>query len=465
MSQDEITSVEVASVEFKHRPERNELKIGAKKDITDLRQRIMRSRLHLREKRKELRDERARASDLETDFMQSIRESWELGTVPDKESLFELYATLQETRNLLGPLEDDYDQEEDGYNAAEFELDEKEERLYLKKPDSSSPNDYQGSFPGSIPTDSTASSLTSHKSESSESHKAIVFEYWSRVGDGNLVREKLEDLRFEHAQILNNMRVRDNLDVEPYTENVEFLAAFKEKEAEVLVEMLDIKADVKRLEQGALEKGIRLDKNSSMGLVQPRMTIDSGALKEKEQSLQRAQSDSSLPHFLARFKICTGARARINSWILSNLGHSRLERVQHKNILFQALRIDSIDHKTWKRYVFENWDSDDGGESPTGSGEDVPSPEGATRRKPSLDVLRKGQVPSPSGRGHRASKAATYPDTYFYQGLKSPAFDEVVNGLLADCESNVPAIRDSAFPYSPGGIEIDVLPEYQSRSA
>ncbi|MCJ1364680.1 hypothetical protein MMC16_003795 [Acarospora aff. strigata] len=328
----------------------------AHRKIARLREKIGSSRLRLKEKRNELREGRTRASDLDAQFIRVIRQSWQEGQIVDQGSLSGLYQEVQAARDILGPLEDDYNQEEDELDEAEFELNDQEEQVYSLYPGDMSSAGSDGEDERSVPSsfvflDSTRNDVA----ESAQPGKSALDEYKSRLGDVNIISERLEDLRLEREQYLEEERLRDRIDLELYPPNRVFLDAYDDHHAELKQKLDHAITDARRLRQKALEEGAVVDE-----LLSPATPIFNRyrALPSRDDEapalFTEHQSDGVVPNLLNDF---ASTRARINRWILDTLKNSPVERANHKAILM-AINDQCLDDEVWARLVFKYWRRD-----------------------------------------------------------------------------------------------------------
>ena len=419
------------------RPERKRLKKG-KNRVAGLRQEIMGNRLRLREKRRELRDEQTNALDLETKLMQSMREFWELGILPDKVIVDNVYSSLKEARDRLGPLEDNYDYEEDEHNALEFQLDEEEAELL----DNGTESGHQSTAPGTSESEAAVF----------EALNPIVNEYYSRVGDANIIHERLTDLQVEHTQLLNDTEFRKNHHVKLYTANVEFLAGVDKRYDELDAELEKAEADIAKLGQKATEMGFKIDARSPIRIARPLIPSKEPVFKETVPVLHRnTQTDDVLPYLLSDY---FEVRARITRWILHNLRYSPVERAKYGDML-EELERDSIGDGTWAHEVFEYWRIDGKDESFDGSWDDIRQQDGfRSQNIHLLDGGEKGKLhfPLPT---RKAYKAIRDHDVFFGEGVKD---------YSAYRDESIQATLDRGYPYPANSIEQDLLPRYESRS-
>lgn len=435
-----------ASQEVGIRPERKRLK-SEKNRIARLRQKIMGNRLRLREKRRELRDEQANAIDLQTKLMQNIQLFWELGVIPDKATVDSVYASLKEARDRLGPLEDNYDWEEDEHNALEFQLDEEEGQHVVDETESGHP--------------STAPVTPESEAAVGGSVNPIINEYCSRVGDANIIHERLIDLQIEHTQLLDDSEFRENHHISPYPENVEFLAGVHKRYHELNAELEKVEADIAKLGQEATEMGYDIDLRSPIRIVHPLLPSKETPLPKKQPPFKETtpilhrttQTDDVLPYLVSDY---VEVRSRISRWIFNQLRYSPLERVHYSNILVEELERDSIDDETWARNVMEYWKVGGKVESFDGSWDDIQQQDGF--RSQNVHLLNRGEKRKlyfPLNT-RKALKAVRDHDVFFGEGVKD---------FSAYREDSIRATLDRGHPYPADSIEQGLLPEYESRSA
>lgn len=406
----------------------------------------MSNRLRLKEKRTQLREERMRASDLDAQLVGAIRRVWEQDQAVDKDSLSVLYEQVQAARDELGPLEDDYNQEEDENNVAEFQLIHEEKQFYRLMPADTSTDDMDNADHSSLP--SSFSSLDSFKgdaADSPETRKLALEEYVSRVGDANIVMERLENLRLERVEYLEEQRTRSRMDVELYPPNKVFLDDFDYTYAHTKQELDQVLVDLERLRQKALQEGATADQLVSPSV--PRFVWEREPQPKYDQApalFPEHQSDSVVPDLVNNF---AGTRARINRWILDTLNSSPVERAHHKAIL-RALSDRSLNSETWARSVFAYW----------------------RRDKAATDHLEDLEGQDPSGFVHFEEEPLGSPPHPIrrYYTEQAPIDDRQLyddgNPLLTSEADNISNLDNSTLPYAPLSESDLYSPFLESRS-
>lgn len=212
----------------------------AKREVESLRGKVTRSRLELREYRVELGQRRAKLRQMQARFWQELRGYWENDKELDKGALAELYGEIDRTFDESGPEEESYDEKEDDLDLLEFKLNKLENRFYDADAELAE---------GGSGLASSSSSLRSR----SASPKHIVdetsadYRYLSRVGDANIVRERLLELEAEKSQFLEIEQNHVLMGLDSYQPNVEFLATFEEVRTAHLDELRGIGEDLREL--------------------------------------------------------------------------------------------------------------------------------------------------------------------------------------------------------------------------
>ncbi|MCJ1480725.1 hypothetical protein MMC06_000880 [Schaereria dolodes] len=324
------------------------------KRIKDLRDKLYRYRLRLKEKRNELRDGRLSVSELEGDLVSFLQQVQKHGVVPDNSFLKELYTRLQVARDDVGSLQYEYDQAEDEYEMIEAELDDEEDQpaeiVSLGKSDS---GDGTESFaPKTLPK-STASSPKSDQPES------LYQMYQSRVGDANILLERLQQLWWSHDRAIRISQLRNNLGLELDDSLTEPIEAFNSRRPEIEAELADMEADVMRLRELAVGAGYQISPPTSPKYPRFVLNLRPDSPESKAESpIPTHQSDSALPFLQATF---AKTRARINKWILQSLETSRFEHARHRAIL-RAMSDESMDDERWARFVLAYWKIDELGD-------------------------------------------------------------------------------------------------------
>ncbi|KAI4140015.1 MAG: hypothetical protein L6R39_005998, partial [Caloplaca ligustica] len=98
-----------------------------RQEIAHIREQVIMSRLDLRERRVEMREQHALVRSLEVQILRYWQNN-EAGN--DQAAVKALHGKLCAALDQLGPMEADYDEKEDGLDTLEFDLEAKERRFY-----------------------------------------------------------------------------------------------------------------------------------------------------------------------------------------------------------------------------------------------------------------------------------------------------------------------------------------------
>lgn len=336
--------------------------------LAELRGVVFRGRLRLREKRKELREERAVCEKVYANIIGYVQGMVEKGLVPEQSALELLYVELQATRDSLGSLEYEYDRAEDEYEGVEEELEDAETLATSFAPSPLDESDEE-SYEPSLAKDNTFTAEAFSNSASQSPDMSIVERYQSRVGDARIIRERLHEIVQTHTKKHLTDRIRVSIGLNNnslplhglrYIHGPEPLQNLKAAYSEGIKDLKLIQEEAELLRPRALASGCAAQKPYWPDLPSS-ISTDDLTTKESPTSsvVQTHQSDSAIPYFQRNFR---SARARINKWILRGLEGSQVEHARHKGTL-RSLQDSSLDDESWARLVADWWKKDELGVS------------------------------------------------------------------------------------------------------
>lgn len=214
--------------------------------LSDKRNRVVDLRLRLHELRTSLRQQRDSLSIRDAQLIQGMRFVFLGNELTGRGPLHEEFERLQEARDTLQPLQDDYDRLEDEVNREEHDLGELESRLYpldVSAQNSALDGEELANLDGRV--EYAESSLSAHSGPADTSSK--VNRYLSRKGDVHLLRERLDELRMERAQIVEEEYVRAQIGraLDDYSRG--FLLNFDRRHGELQRELAEAEEDAARL--------------------------------------------------------------------------------------------------------------------------------------------------------------------------------------------------------------------------
>ncbi|KAI9837779.1 MAG: hypothetical protein M1819_006713 [Sarea resinae] len=316
------------------------------------------TRLKAHEMRNALRRKREIASDADAKLMKALNSHFATKLPDDSSALYTLFEDCRQARESYNPLEIEYNQLEDRLDLEEYDVVQEENRFYDKyggiySNGSSNFADHED-YGGSIVSESTAST------EPALDYPPILIQYLSRLGDADMIKERLDDLLHEQAECLEVESVRRRFGASPSSANKQFLQEFNEMHTKVLAEMEAVRSDVRQLEQEALKQGVLTvtehfhDESDS-----EQLTLESTASGTRMDPLLLAEDEKGVFDTLIEHDTNDpiSTRKRINLWLLHVMRSSQLEIDRYR--ANKHLGDTSLDDETWTRMVLETWSEDD----------------------------------------------------------------------------------------------------------
>ncbi|KAL8720376.1 MAG: hypothetical protein Q9225_002764 [Loekoesia sp. 1 TL-2023] len=320
------------------------------------------SRLDLRERRVDMRQQHGLVRSLEAQILRHWQKDVSL---INQDAIHRLHGELCAALDKLGPMEEDYDEKEDVLDTLEFDLEIKEKRFYRQHSRSAS----EASFGSPSTRRTSVSTLSHHMDIHTSDHQDFLspeYQYYSRVGDAKIVRERLMELEAQKIQYLDIKRGREALSIPLYPENVDFLSNYNNEYAEHLEELGKIEKDIQSLgiQAGLFNTNDVLD-TAAIQAVREAPEIKapmrrgspatepgkSGRLELPVEEVLRRKSEADIWEIPNDPR---STRERINQWILERLQDSKLEEARHRAILDDP----ELDRNAWWHLVLKFWQMD-----------------------------------------------------------------------------------------------------------
>ncbi|MCJ1244518.1 hypothetical protein MMC30_001716 [Trapelia coarctata] len=430
--------------------------------LRELRDKLYRSRLRLKERRSELREERATAGEIEAQLADLLRRAWQEGSLPEKARYEQLYNQLQNARDEITGLEYDYEQEENEHEVMEAELEKDEEQQDGESdagPFESNTNETrsQSGEDSAAPKSSRESSppSTAFSNVRRAQRDAILKQYQSRLGDGNIMWERLQDMLQAYSRSIKVYYARkavSGVDITPELQKVhesQDLCLKAKSDLEL------IRGEIQTLEQQAREASMEvsppfwISNEQSIPPSQPASVMITTPLAVTQQggsAMTYVQNNAS------------AAEARVDIWILESLEESVLEHVRHKATL-QALWRDTMDDETWARFLLLYWRADEVGED-TGQGQRKKRSSSVAANTDRWAILSHFEIfVTPT-----AVKAVRDFDVKFQAFANPPTKPRGYTVSSATHRLILQSDRQRFAPYKDGLLDMDILSVYECRS-
>jgi len=219
---------------------------AAVRSISEKHKAIVATRIRVRERRNSLRRQRETVIGLDIRVANGLRELFNKRPNEEVSSLIALFEQLQMTRDDLLQQEDDYNIIEDELIGEEFDLQEAENKIFPELPGGGSTfiddQDITTYLGGLEPRDSDGA-------DSHVIHRPEMTQYFSRVGDEDIIQESLDELRKERAHLVEEERMRARLGLTLDTESQDFLSQFDRRQNELQDQLARVREDLIKLQE------------------------------------------------------------------------------------------------------------------------------------------------------------------------------------------------------------------------
>lgn len=312
---------------------------------------LVAKRLQVQEERELLRTTRDVTIDLAAKFMTSLNTFFATHNSPEIRKIQDDYERFRAAGDEYLPKEHDYNRLEDDVNQGEWELKELETKTYQKMErfDQMAVTEGEGQLDDSDIQSAESASTVSQQPV----YPPLLHELLSRLGDVDLVKEHLVDLRSERAYLVEQQRLLASAGHQLGGPSLDFLADFDVKHEELQRQIVDLEADVDRLrnawnqenstskgeQEAAGEDFISLE-DATLPEPDPLLVDQVSSLEDLPKApteiqqvlIEKPLSPSVLPQYEElRKKACVEVLTYINEWFLWRLRQSSLEIKRYKS--------------------------------------------------------------------------------------------------------------------------------------
>ena len=349
-----------------HRPRRRRRQLQG---LIDKRIAALGVRLRVQESRNALRNAKGNLLDQDARFFQKLRIMAAKSANAELDALLRQNEVTQHHREEVQLQESEYNVMEDELVHLEWEMKEEETKFYEQLENCGDPLALDGLddsdrdvvyVPSIGSTASTSSNLSPLKRR-----------WLSRVGDRNMLLEQLQELRGDRAYWVEEEKKRRRLGLDLDDEGHGFLASFDSHHASLKDDLVQVEADLARLEESLSESADAL--YSSTQFDQEGDMLDQRSIMSSLSIFSAGASDpaSNDPLFLREDKshpIFSNAAADskkgsistvsyINEWLLHILRRSAVEVRRYKTT--EKIRALQLDRDELTRLVLEWWSKDE----------------------------------------------------------------------------------------------------------
>ena len=222
-------------------------------NLGKIREDLMVKRLSIRQERKRLRQQRAKLLNSEIEFLNTLRRHENTVEESDKTGLSQLYTDINAAFDMVGPEEEEYNEQEDDIFNLEDDMHVLEYDLKIKEKIAPGRDDNSviALDPGHSDLEQPGPSARSSSSRGVDDEASSMDRYLSRIGDAELIKERIMDLDDEQAQILDEKHRREAVGVTLYPPNQEFLDNVNANRSALFEELRLVETEIEQLRAGA----------------------------------------------------------------------------------------------------------------------------------------------------------------------------------------------------------------------
>lgn len=281
------------------------------------------------------------------------------GVPEDLQAIIPLLERTQSCSDSYLVLENEYHHVEDQLGQDEYTLSKMEQKLSSALKRLSTTIDYNDGDNLHSQRSSTSSTAISYVD-----YPPLLSEYLSRVGDVNILEERLLDLDRELFDIKEQERLRFGLSIPLGEESRQFLLDYDERQSEIQADLDVAKEDVARLHAKCKEEGILGGgQGDGQGYDQDICfsVVELKNISEKDKDpLRVSEFEDNSPFFEPNNAQSVNTTEFVNKWILHRLRHSAMEVLQLKSDpTLQELSQAGSDSLAFSRLVLSMWYKDD----------------------------------------------------------------------------------------------------------
>ncbi|ERF75813.1 hypothetical protein EPUS_01643 [Endocarpon pusillum Z07020] len=337
--------------------------------LIDKRMAVLGVRLRVRESRNALRSIREDLMETDARLSQDLRMLTARSGNVKLEALLSQIEGIQNQREEMQLRESEYNILEDELNRAEWEMKEDETKLYEQMTDV---DDHLSLEDSDHHFNEEALDAASSDTASTPPYRSPLEEQWlSRIGDRNLALEQLQELRAERARWVEEERVLHRVGRKLDEEAQHFLDRFDSRHVSLKGDLVQIEADLARLQENLSEQADVLysssqfdeesetiDRPSTEPLLNMAITDDTDPASKDPLFLRE---DRHHPIFsdaaIDSNQDSISTVSYINEWLLHILRRSAIEVRRFK--MTEKIRTLPLEREQLARLVLDWWSKDE----------------------------------------------------------------------------------------------------------
>ncbi|KAF2492891.1 hypothetical protein BU16DRAFT_583953 [Lophium mytilinum] len=372
--------------------------------LAQSRERIVIERVETRSILQSIRPHRERAGNLEASFVTRLRQfcARQASVLPP--DIDALYQEVQEARDTIGKLEDDFIEAQKSYNASEWRFIEAEDDFYQYDiledlPETSDEGSISDSARGE-PTTSLVITQPVAKAMMERLSRDLV----SNTIEKRQLNDQFNDFREEEVVPMDEQELRLLADFSTPRRIEEEKDLFQQAANVVIEKLVAVDVRERNLRQEMLSIA-----HSSMALSRrasdpPRSTMMPSPTSNIE-AISREMNESNLAVY-GHDRISN--RKRVGQWILDTMETSSLEKARFKHFLRSANN-EEFDESIFEQILIQRWMDGSSSSSASRTGQDGPMWHRSVARSESMEAKREEYEPSETLMSRHAKSTWTPP--------------------------------------------------------
>ncbi|KAF2469457.1 uncharacterized protein BDR25DRAFT_49696 [Lindgomyces ingoldianus] len=314
--------------------------------LAEEREKLLLERDNVRSAGKKVRIRRVQTGDAEAAFMSVLREFINRHGDLFTSELNAAYRKVEQERDILGSMEEDYLQAERSLGGSEWTFIDKENDFYQYE--------IQDLFSDGFLNRYTLNKDTEPPPQPSRpdllpSSALIRMEYQATLAKLDQLKRQFNALRPEQAKFIEEQKARKRHrsgDLSGAPETSEFVTRY----SALLTEIAECEVKIQQFKQDLMQR-------EALDSVMTRRNSDPAHFEVRKvvsfDTITRAQTDGVVPTLLENPAI----KHRIRDWILERLKTNPVERTTYLNILAQ-FHVPYSDHESWEDRATQYWPHD-----------------------------------------------------------------------------------------------------------
>ncbi|KAI9884012.1 MAG: hypothetical protein M1823_004202 [Watsoniomyces obsoletus] len=247
------------------------------------------------------------------DSMQELEQEYDSG------KMLQLMENLQQAKDSMQELENEYDSWEDQLQGVEMDFEKAVRRfmdLFFTIPQEQAKR-IEAAPARLVEVTHSLPSISSYSSEDGVQLPPVLHDYYTRLGDANLLKERMADMLLDYLDRLRENGVEKINEQHSHASPDAWLDHFKKEWSKCLDELEAAEVDIRKHGREARRQGLLLTFKSSAGSEEGE--TDAWVLSQMTQLSLQIQDDHAGSRFDPSLDVPLSIRRRVNDWFIKGM--------------------------------------------------------------------------------------------------------------------------------------------------